>query len=467
MATAASEADTRPADLALARIHLRLGSLGLARAELEALAGQDALDADGLLDLAEVVQTAIADGLAPSIGALSAEAPFAISSSLPPVSSVAWSTFMTAANPGRHGVFGFTHPDPDDYDVRFPSANDLRMPTLWDRAATDGLRSVVVNLPATYPARRIAGSLVAGFVAPRLDRACHPRALAARLEREGYVVDVDIGLARTDETAFGTHVGQVVERRIAAMDTILAEESWALAILAFTEADRLNHLGHRRLVDGGGPLAEAYRAWFRVVDGFVGRLAARYPDATIIGVSDHGFGPLRRYANVDAWLSEHGHLRLDGSGQVGPDSRAFSMDPGRIYINAAGMFTHGSVPAAAVAGLLSEIADGLLALEDPETGEHPIQTVVRRKEAYRGSRTKTGPHLVCLPAPGYELKSSRRLPLLAVAEQFEGTHTHDDAFFLAHGAIAREGAGLEDAGASVLGALRLHDDDVDGRSLLA
>ncbi len=44
---------TRGSDLALARLHLRLGSLALARAELETLAGRDALDQDGLVDLAE------------------------------------------------------------------------------------------------------------------------------------------------------------------------------------------------------------------------------------------------------------------------------------------------------------------------------------------------------------------------------------------------------------------------------
>lgn len=44
---------TRDPDLVLARLHLRLGSLALARAELETLAGRDALDEDGLVDLAE------------------------------------------------------------------------------------------------------------------------------------------------------------------------------------------------------------------------------------------------------------------------------------------------------------------------------------------------------------------------------------------------------------------------------
>jgi hypothetical protein len=43
----------RPMDLVLARTHLRLGSLVLARAELEILAGQGALDIPGHVDLAE------------------------------------------------------------------------------------------------------------------------------------------------------------------------------------------------------------------------------------------------------------------------------------------------------------------------------------------------------------------------------------------------------------------------------
>jgi len=47
-------ASERGADLRVARLHLRGASHALARAELEALAGSDDLDRDGILDLAEV-----------------------------------------------------------------------------------------------------------------------------------------------------------------------------------------------------------------------------------------------------------------------------------------------------------------------------------------------------------------------------------------------------------------------------
>jgi hypothetical protein len=51
---APGSAPARAPDLALARMHLRLGSLQLARAELETLANRDQLDHDGVVDLAEV-----------------------------------------------------------------------------------------------------------------------------------------------------------------------------------------------------------------------------------------------------------------------------------------------------------------------------------------------------------------------------------------------------------------------------
>ena len=48
-----STGDRRSTDLTLARLHLRLGSLALARTELETLAGRDGLDDEALVDLAE------------------------------------------------------------------------------------------------------------------------------------------------------------------------------------------------------------------------------------------------------------------------------------------------------------------------------------------------------------------------------------------------------------------------------
>ncbi len=52
-ASAVAATASRQPDLVIARVHLRLGSLGIARAELETLAGRDLLDDEAIRDLAE------------------------------------------------------------------------------------------------------------------------------------------------------------------------------------------------------------------------------------------------------------------------------------------------------------------------------------------------------------------------------------------------------------------------------
>jgi predicted AlkP superfamily phosphohydrolase/phosphomutase len=412
---------------------------------------------------ADDISEALRDGTMPTLAAAAQRGGFrAMRSSLPPVSSVAWSSFMTACNPGRHGIFGFTHPRREDYRLAFPASTDLRTPTLWDRAADDGLRSIVINLPATYPAQRINGSLIAGFVAPTLERACYPPDLARRLASLGYAIDVDVALAQVNRREFYRNVLDVAERRIDVMKLLLSEQQWSLAILTFTEADRLQHVAYHA-TRHGGDAAETLRDWLRRTDAFVAWVLERFPDAGVMALSDHGFGALRRYLNIDAWLASHGWLNRENQRM----SRAFSMDPGRIYINASTMFDGGCVAPADVRALAAEIAAGLTELLDPDTGEPAIEAVIPRRDAYSGGQARSGPHLVALPRPGYELKSSGRLPLFSDVSDFEGTHTYEDAFFISDRPLRDGDARIEDAGASVLQLLDLHAGDVDGRSLIA
>lgn len=419
----------------------------------------DGIGHDDLLD-------AVATGVAPTLGTLIAGgASYAVASTYPPTSAVAWSSFMTACYPGKHGVFGFTHPE-DGYTFRFTDVRDMRMPTLWDRAATDGLRSVIVNLPGTYPARKMSGSIVSGFVAPDLSRACYPRALGKRLASEGYAIDVDAALAHGHPDRFSTEVEEVVQRRIRAMESMLASERWSLAILAFTEANRMNRMWFRRIRLGDGLERDTYSRWFRQVDAFVDRCLVRYPGTHIVVMSPYGFGPLKRFVNLDAWLLANGYLNIDASGAITPDSRAFSMDPGRIYVASSQTFTRGVVPKADVMALVDEIADGLARLTDGDAARPVIASIRKRRDAYEGARTYQGPNLVCLPAPGYELKTSRRLPLFSDA-LFEGTHVQQGALVLATRTARAKSVTVEDVGATVLANLGLYDQDVDGVNLLA
>jgi len=67
-------------------------------------------------------------------------------STIPPLTPVAWNTFMTGVNAGAHGVYDwrqFTDTDGQGEAVR-PAVK-----TLWRLLSDRGLRVGVMNLPAT------------------------------------------------------------------------------------------------------------------------------------------------------------------------------------------------------------------------------------------------------------------------------------------------------------------------------
>lgn len=117
---------------------------------------------------------------------------------VPEISSVSWSSFMTGTQSGKHGIFGFVDLIPGSYKMYFPNFSNLREKTVFDELRAMGKRSVVINLPSTYPAPEICGVLVSGFVAIDLKKAVYPSALLPELQEMGYATDVDTKRGRED-----------------------------------------------------------------------------------------------------------------------------------------------------------------------------------------------------------------------------------------------------------------------------
>src|SRR5207244_6383240 len=111
----------------------------------------------------------------PNLAALMAAGTAApMRSSVPVVSSVSWTGFMTGQNPGKHGIYGFTDVKPGTLTTFFPNFGNVKSETLWDVAARAGKRAIVLNVPHPYPAPALNGLLASGFVAVSLDRAVYP-----------------------------------------------------------------------------------------------------------------------------------------------------------------------------------------------------------------------------------------------------------------------------------------------------
>jgi predicted AlkP superfamily phosphohydrolase/phosphomutase len=355
--------------------------------------------------------------------------------SLPEISSVSWSTFMTGRNPGEHGIFGFTDLHAGTYTQSFPSFRDLKTDTIWDRLGEKKMRSVVINQPATYPARPLHGALVSGFVAVHLDKSVFPARYLRTLRDLDYEVDLDASSVRDDPPALFKKLHQMLRTREQLMNVLWQEEKWNLMEVVITGTDRLHHFLFDAYEDSGHPHHADFLDYYRAIDAFVGRVYDRFqadPEARgFFVLSDHGFCRTRHEVNLNRVLADHGFLVLNDPGARDIDAisgraTAFALDPSRIYLHRRGRFPRGSVGPERVEGLLAEISGVFARLE--HDGEKVIRRVVRGSDVYSGPESGRAPDLVLITANGFDLKGRLQADLVVTPRRLQGMHTWDDAF---------------------------------------
>ena len=406
-----------------------------------------------------LIKRLAADGTMPNTAKLlSGGALKTMVTTIPEISSVAWSSFMTGTNPGKHGVYGFLDLKPQSYKVYFPNATHVKGDTLWDVLARAGKRSVVVNVPSTYPAREINGVLISGFVAIQLERATYPPSLIPRLKEVGYQIDVDARKKKESDQALMADVFHTLERREIILMELLEQEDWDLFIGVITETDRLQHFFWEAIEDASHPFHARFREFYSRVDEVIGRIAAAAgPDDTLFLMSDHGFAPLTKQVYVNHWLAERGYLNWskpapESLEDIAAGTRAFAMDPARIYINVKGRYPLGCVEPADVRAVRDELKRELATIE--VDGVRVIDRVFEKEEIFAGPLLDLAPDLCLLPIKGYDLKGAVNKTVIADRDVFTGMHTRDDALFWIGSPSVRAGdATIYDVAPTILAAL--------------
>ena len=393
--------------------------------------------------------------------------------SIPDISSVAWTSFMTGANPGKHGVYGFLDLQPGSYKIYFPNSRHIQSKTLWDAAGAAGRRSVIINVPSTYPAQPLNGVLISGFVAIDINKATYPPELVPKLKEMDYRIDVDARKVQQSHDALMDDILKTLERRVEVLLHLYDKEQWDLFVGVITETDRLQHFFMDAAADESHKYYSAFKDFYKRVDNFLGQVMERLAaDETMMIMSDHGFTPLHRQVYLNRWLIDNGYLKLKENArsieEIASGSKAFALDPGRIYINLKGRYPAGEVEASDAAKIVSEIKQGIAEIAD--NGKPVVKRVFDREEIYSGPCFAAAPDLCVLSNYGYDLKGAVNKQELMDREVFTGMHTQDDATLFINkprSALRPDKPHINDVAPTVLDSLGLSvPQAMDGRSLL-
>lgn len=123
------------------------------------------------------VRKLMAAGELPNFSRLAEQGTFSeLESTCPPISPVAWSSFATGANPGKHGIFDFLNRDLRTYIPELSSCRigkkDIqllrRSTPFWKILGDHGIFSTILRVPVTFPADRFRGLMLSAMCVPDL-----------------------------------------------------------------------------------------------------------------------------------------------------------------------------------------------------------------------------------------------------------------------------------------------------------
>jgi predicted AlkP superfamily phosphohydrolase/phosphomutase len=445
-----------------------------------------------------------------------------LASTTPPVTPVAWASFMTGKNPGKHGIFDFFHahsPDPDR--PRMVNATDIKARPFWHYLSEAGQRVGVLNVPVTYPPRPVNGFIVPGLLSPDEGATTYPPDFLApyRAELGPYRLVPHLAYHPLRIDDFVAELRHVTETQIRYARRLAQEHAADFLMVHFFTPDLAQHkLWHTQ--DETHPWyrpalaarhGTAIRDLFAQIDRGLAALLALVPaDTAVILMSDHGFGPQHTVVNLNNYLLQSGLMALKAEARVRlrawaarqkrlagaalrlsrlagrerllgfadvdwTKTRAYARGHmGQLYLNLQGREAQGIVSPADYHAVRAEITTILNSFRYPDGKRPLIETIIANEAVTRGPHLYEGPDLHLI-MDGYRALA---YPLFAadgrlVTEQplvDSGNH-RPEGIFIAAGPQVRRGSVLEGARLPDLAPTALHllgvaiPADMDGRVL--
>ena len=399
-----------------------------------------------------------------------------IDSIVPPESSACWPALTTGQNPGQTGVYGFQDRESDSYETYVPVGAHVQATRLWDRVTEAGRSASVFNVPVTFPPSEQIQRQVSGFLSPSLEDAVSSSDVQRVLEANDYRVDVDASLGHEDDkTAFIENAHETLEGRYEVFRHYLEQDDWDLFFGVFMATDRVNHFLFRDYVQDG-EYAEEFLEFYRTLDEYIGDLRGMLDDeTTLLVASDHGFTELEYEVNCNQWLAERGWLSYDTDEpeeltDIAAETRAYSLIPGRFYLNLDGREPDGSVPKSDYEAVRDELIADLESLTGPD-GRDVCKRIVRGEEVFDGPHTEIAPDVVVLPADGFDLKAGfgEKEGVFTTGPR-NGMHKFDNAcLYASEPELSLADVDLYDIAPTILDLMEIDAESraMDGRSLVS
>lgn len=473
----------------------------------------------------DIIKPLVSSGRLSNIATLMKEGSFApLRSTILPNSFPGWASCTTGTSEGMHGVFSPFIKNAGDYGVRAMSGRDIMTRPVWDLIGQAGGRSVVLNVPTTYPPEQINGTMVTGMLTPGLESEfTYPPTLKPELLKAipDYIIEPD---RIPDRHARAEEFRRSIDVCEKALAFLLNRGDWDFMMVVFSVLDRAQH-DYWADMDSAHPrhdpktpaeFREFIPEIYMRLDAAVGRVVESLTgDCRVLVCSDHGFCAELYEVRVNEALANAGLLsfktpasrksraqlksltekisrrikpqRFDGNVlekkvQYGGGfleeidwsrTRAFFAQDKGVWVNLRGRECDGVVAPSEYASVVAEVKSVLSDLRSPPNGEQVFEAVQSREEIFSGRWAERLPDVVMIPRHDEYVYNERPSygEVVVQADSTTGTHSRDGILIAWGPGIAAQAAftaapNLRDVGPTALASLSMPlTEDMDGRAL--
>jgi predicted AlkP superfamily phosphohydrolase/phosphomutase len=382
-----------------------------------------------------------------------------LKSTIPCYSAPAWVSIVTGCQPGKHGIYDFFQTDV--FEKKLVNSRYRKTPALWRYLSDIGKKSIVVNVPGSYPPEPIQGVMITGLLTPSVDsQFTYPPELKADLvkdklgEYELEQVSVDDApknlTARYAPEKLAQQVNHIIGSHATVTMNLMKQYPWDFTMVVFRGTDDAMHLlwDHQDLI----------LSCYQTADRYVAEMMARYPEAVFIIVSDHGFQKPQKYLYVNNVLYNNGYIQTYSDPRssmndfililynkisrvlfhVLPLKKLVRTPLGRklifsggtasninllasqaiyhsvcsrgIRINLKGKYPKGCVDTTQYEKIRTELIKLLKEIVDPESGKPVVQDVLKSEDVYGRDACNDPLDLILELAEGYGAQELLRVP---------------------------------------------------------
>ena len=217
-----------------------------------------------------------------------------VNSEIPIMSATGWTSLVTGQNSSKHNIYDFYNGYNGSYKRPIVNSGNVKAKRIWQILKDFNLKSIIMNVPVTYPPEPINGVLVSGILSPMDSKYTFPSYITKELDEQGYIVDIYKHYCDT-LNSYLELAEQTMIKRQQCFRQLLQNHEWDFAMVVFTTIDRMQHqIWNRR---------DLLEKLYIRLDTLIGQLIEENKENTYsIIVSDHGFKSVTKKFFVNEWL---------------------------------------------------------------------------------------------------------------------------------------------------------------------